>query len=285
MKNKKLQAILVTFVSLLIFCIIGFYLYEVLYLKVPYDQHLYRTITTVFVLIGTIIKTCKGGRKRRKSLKFYEEAYKEHLGTAFDNQPRYRIKLLNACRLYDESNEKKAISELTKLNNFAITSRDYAAIWFFLGLCYSELELLTNAIESYRKTIEYDPNNASAHSNLGQILVNIGDFELAIHHFDKSIEADPNNYYAYNNKATAYFKLGDYEMAIKNATKALEFKNNGAEAASLLTIIYALFGDEENKQYYYHLAITSGKNPNSLNFAIQHFLHENSISEEEESEF
>ena len=283
MKNKKLQTLLIIFVLILILGVIAYYFYEVFYLKTPFNKNLARLFATIFVLIGTMIKTSKGGRRKRKPLKIYEEAYKEHLGTAFENQPRYRNQLLNACRLYDESNENKSISLLNKLLDYAVTSADYAAIWFFLGLCYTDLGLSSKAIESYRKSIGYDSSHASAHSNLGQLLSKEGDFELAIQHFDKSIEVQPSNYYAYTNKASAYFKLGDYEKAIEIATNALECKNNGAEAASLLTILYALIGDEENKKHYYHMAITSGKSPESMNLAIQYYLNENNLSEEGEN--
>ena len=40
--------------------------------------------------------------------------------------------------------------------------------------------------------------------------------------------------------------------------------------------------DEENKKKYFHIAITSGKNPDELNEAIQFYLNENSIATAEE---
>ena len=69
-----------------------------------------------------------------------------------------------------------------------------------------------------------------------------------------------------------------------DAKQALAIKNKGVEAAGLLTIIYALHGDEENKKKYYHIAITSGKKPEDLNAAIQHYLAENAESTEEDEE-
>ena len=64
-------------------------------------------------------------------------------------------------------------------------------------------------------------------------------------------------------------------MAIDDAKKALEIKNNGVEAADLLTVIYALRNDEENRRKYYHIALVSGKSPEELDEAICYFLNEN----------
>ena len=67
-------------------------------------------------------------------------------------------------------------------------------------------------------------------------------------------------------------------------SRSLEIKNNGVEAASLLTVIYALTNDDENKKKYYHIAITSGRHPEELNEAIQFYLNENNIAAQEEEE-
>ena len=88
------------------------------------------------------------------------------------------------------------------------------------------------------------------------------------------------SYNAYINRANYYFRKGEYDPAITDAKQALEFKNNGVEAASLLTVIYSLRGDENNKKHYYHLAITSGKRPSELDQAIEYFLNENRSGEE-----
>lgn len=139
-----------------------------------------------------------------------------------------------------------------------------------------------DAIRVYYDLLKIEPNNARVHSNLGAQLMNYGDFEAALSHYNKSIEINPNNYFAYNNRANYYFRINEYDNAVNDAKKALEIKNNGVEAASLLAIIFALTGDEENKKKYFHIAITSGRHPDELNAAIEFFLNENSIAETED---
>ena len=143
-----------------------------------------------------------------------------------------------------------------------------------MALCFTDDGLVNEAIKVYCYLLDLDPNHAVAHSNLGNLLIQKGDYENALIHYNKSIELDPKNYHAYHNRASYYFRVNDYENAIVDAVKALELKNNGVEAATLLTIIYALQGDEENKKKYYHIAVISGKNPIDLNEAIQLFLSE-----------
>ena len=98
--------------------------------------------------------------------------------------------------------------------------------------------------------------------------------------YEFSIEVNPENYFAYVNRANYYFRIEEYDNAIVDAKQALKIKNNGKEAASLLTIIYALQNDEENKKKYYHISITSGKRPEEMNEALKYYLSEQNIASE-----
>ena len=51
-----------------------------------------------------------------------------------------------------------------------------------------------------------------------------------------------------------------------------------------MTIIYALKDDAKNKKHYYHISITSGKNPKELDNAIAFYLSEKDGRDEEPDE-
>lgn len=279
MKRKSLRAVWIIIVILLITAIVAFYFYDVLRLKTPYTKNLSRAIAIIILLLGTLLKLTSG--IGRQSLDIYEKAYKDELGSAFQDSPLNRTKLLCACRLYDESNYRKALKYLSQLLREAAMREDFIPIWLFVALCYTDAGVNTEAIRAYQELLKLDPYNAQAHSNVGILLMREGDFNSALAHYNKSIEINPKNYYAYINRANYYFRMSEYENAISDAKQALEFMNNGVEAASLLAIIYALLGDEENKKRYYHLAITAGKSPKDLNEAIEYFLSETRIPTEE----
>ena len=279
MKRKSAKTIWVVVVILAIIGMVGFYIYDVFWVGTPYNEHLFRTVLTVCILLGTIGKLMGG---RRGHLSLYEKSYAEELGNAFADKPLLRKKLLRACRLYNESNYRKALKYLFDLYRQAQSAKDAVPVLLFIGLCYTDVGLHKDGIKAYEELLKIDPYNGQVYSNLGYLFVAEGDFERALANYDKAIDYKPDYYSAYCNRGNCYFRMGEYDKAIEDGLQALKLKNNGVEAAGLLTIIYALQQDEENKKKYYHLAITSGKSPKDLNAAIAYYLNE--LEEEEEDE-
>lgn len=280
MKMKIVNIILCVVVIAAIIGVAGAYLFDVFYRKTPFDKNLFRTLAIVFFLLGTLVRLLGG--KGRKELEVYERAYAKELGYAFKNKPMQRKKLLCACRLYDEGNYSKSLKYLFQLLREAEFERDCVPVYLFIAICYTDANCPDDAIKAYYELLKLDPNHAQAHSNLGGQLIKVGAFKAAVEHYNKSIEINPDNYFAYINRANYYFRINEYDNAIPDAEKALEIKNNGAEAASLLAIIYALKNDDENKKKYYHIAIASGKRPEDINQAIEYFMNENNIPDGEE---
>lgn len=272
MKRNKSTYIWTAVVILAILAVIGLYIYEVVWLKKPFTENLFRAVMIVCLLLGTLARLIRGGR--RQSLEIYEKAYEKELRYAFRDRPMQRKKLLCACRLYNESNYRKALKYLYQLLKEAKIERDAVPVLLFIALCYTDAGVPGEAIEVYYELLKMDRRNAQAHSNLANLLLGEGDYENALKHINLSIEYQPDNYYAYMNKANYYFKIHDYDQSAEASRQALVYKNNGMEAASLLTIIYALQGDEENRKKYYHISITSGRHPEDLDAAIDYYLNE-----------
>lgn len=193
-------------------------------------------------------------------------------------------KLLCATRLYNESNYSKAIKYLRQLLDEAESPRDAVPVLLFAALCYTDAGVYDQAIQIYYDLLEHDPKHAQAHSNLGFLYAAQGDYEMAHKHYNKSIESSPKNYYAYVNRANCYFNQHDFDHAICDAKQALEVKNNGHEASSLLAIIYALEGDAENKEKYFHMSVATGKNAEELKEAINYYMTEKESSEEAQTD-
>lgn len=265
---KKTNLFWVVVVILLIVAVIAFYLYDVIALDADVTENLFRTLAIICLLIGTLSKLLGGGRK---GLEIYEKAYTKELAGAFEDQPLLRKKLLCACRLYNESNYAKALKYLFQLLKDAKTDNDVRAVLLFVALCYSDAKVPGEAKKAYLELWNRGLANAQVHSNLGLIYIGEGDYETARYHYNQAIELDPNNHYAFVNRGNYFFRIEEYDLAIEDAKKALAIKNNCVEAASLLTIIYAIRKDEENKKKYFHIAITSGKKPEDLNDAIRYY--------------
>ncbi len=268
-KKNKVNLIVAAFIVIAIIALIGFYIYDIVCNGTPITENLFRALAVVFALLGTFIRVLNGCG--RKGLDFYEKSYKDELGQAFVGKEFMRKKLLCAVRLYNENHFEKALKYLSQLANEAEHHRDLSAVLFFSALCYTDMGLEDCAINEYYKLLRVDCRNSTAHSNLGLLLVKSGSYDDALNHFEEAISIDSENYYAYLNKASCLFRKGEYDKAIDSAKTALEKKNNGMEAASLLTIIYALLGDEENRKKYFHISITNGERPEELNQAIQFY--------------
>lgn len=74
----------------------------------------------------------------------------------------------------------------------AVKIKDDSAIDVNLANAYEQVKRYDDAIKTYRHAIELNPNNPSAHCNLGYSLMQEGKVEEAIPEFRKTIELDPN---------------------------------------------------------------------------------------------
>lgn len=71
--------------------------------------------------------------------------------------------------------------------------------------------------------------------------------------------------------AQEYFALHEFEKAISYANQSLEINPKFHNASTLLAVIYSLTGDKENAEKYSHIAITSGRDPESLKQTIAYY--------------
>jgi tetratricopeptide (TPR) repeat protein len=104
--------------------------------------------------------------------------------------------------------------------------------WLNQGNCLRKLGRYEDALVSYTKVIEIEPNNARTWSNRGTALVNLKRHEEALAAFDKALEIEPNNAWAWSNRGTALVDLKRHEEALASLDKALEIEPNNAWAWS-----------------------------------------------------
>jgi tetratricopeptide (TPR) repeat protein len=130
------------------------------------------------------------------------------------------------------------------------------------------------AINEYEQIIARRLETCTIYNNLGLIYSKLGKKQRAMECYETALELSPEHEYTYNNIANLYFYEKDFESAITNALKALEINCKFRQAADLLAIIYTLLDDKENADKYFHIAISSGSNPNSLKYAIEHYKQE-----------
>ena len=229
------------------------------------------------VLIGLIFSLVKliGRTGGGASLKQYESAYREHIGTAFSAPERKKQKkaLLRAIAVYNNNRYPAAISKLLKLYDECISGEERNAVLFFLALTYSDAGMTEAAIEAYEKLVGIYPRNSTAWSNLGLLYRQQGNVERSLECIQTALDYDRDNAYAWNNLAQAYLAAGDWEKVLAPAERALELKADLYQADTALTVAYFALDEHEKSKRYFDLAVLHGANADRLTSVLHGMSH------------
>ena len=116
-------------------------------------------------------------------------------------------------------------------HSFAYGNKDdEAEVYNNHGIAYIKKDKLEQAIVSFSKAIELDPNYANAYCNRGAVYYYKGEYEKAIIDYNEAIELNPRHVITYNNRGVAYDNKGEQEKAIGDFTRAIELKSDYADA-------------------------------------------------------
>jgi len=131
-----------------------------------------------------------------------------------------------------------------------------------LGFTYTMSGNYEEAIDSCKKALELDPNNAKLYSNLGFAYTLSGRYEDAIKSCLQAISIDSESADAYYWLGYAYNDMGNYEEAIETYQKVLKIDSQYADAYCGLGNIYAVLNEYEDAISFYNKALKIEPNPN-----------------------
>jgi tetratricopeptide (TPR) repeat protein len=77
-------------------------------------------------------------------------------------------------------------------------------------------------IEDAKEEVRKNPDDASAHFNLGKAYYELGKHQEAIESFKQAIRIDPDDALAHYNLACCYSLLGNVSKALKSLGKAID---------------------------------------------------------------
>ncbi len=264
MKLKIIRIVLI----LIMVAMAAFYVYDMTANQTPPTKYLFRTMAIECLCLASLIRT--SGRQR-KSLEFYAKEYPDILNGAFEDQPLLRNKLLCAVRLYNEDQCGKALKYLVDLKDRCHSGQDLYAVFLFGALCLTDLNADEQAMKLYQELINQELATSRVYSNLGQLQNRAGEYEKALRSYQYALDYDRDNAYAYNNIAQAYFQMHELEQAIPYAENALKINPKMHQASALLAIIYDLLDDRDHREKYFHIAISSGRDPKELKEAMEFY--------------
>ena len=115
--------------------------------------------------------------------------------------------------------------------NFAYGNKDDGVeVYNNRGIAYIKKGKLEQAIVSFSKAIELDPDYVNAYCNRGVVYYYKSEYENAFIDYNKALELNPRHAITYNNRGVAYGNNGEQEKAIGDFTRAIEIKSDYADA-------------------------------------------------------
>jgi tetratricopeptide (TPR) repeat protein len=133
-------------------------------------------------------------------------------------------------------------------------------LYFEMGVDRYRLPQWDNAITYFKKSIQWYPDFASAHSNLCSAFEKTNQLNLAILHGNKSLELQPENPYVIYHFAHLLMNQNKYQEAIGYFKKSLEHDFFKSNILNNLGYCYEKSGDINTAIEYYEKAIET--NPN-----------------------
>lgn len=137
----------------------------------------------------------------------------------------------------------------------------YSEAYNYLGIVYDNKGDYNQAMYYYKKAFEIKPTDAVVANNLGIIYAVKKDYDNARWYTNKSIELNPNYYNAYNNLGWISETLGEKSKALDYFLKAYELDPTNDYAARHIGGIYEEQGKYKDAVYYYQKSIDN--NPNN----------------------
>ena len=98
------------------------------------------------------------------------------------------------------------------------------AIWVTFGRCAHELGMYQEALNSFMKSAEINPDYALAYSNASATLVQLSDWDSVIKIASMALEINPNDLNAQLNLSHAYLAKGEWTKGWKSWGKSLGVK-------------------------------------------------------------
>ena len=154
-----------------------------------------------------------------------------------------RIK--EAIELINKRSYKKALECLKIIIS---ENNNNPKILNLFGIVQLQLNQLTEAINSFEKTILLDKKFIQGYNNLGNVFVKSGKFQKAVEMYNKVLSLKPDYPAGYNNLASAQSDLGEFEDSIKNYENALKHDPNYVSAKNNIIQVLTFYSPKNSSE-------------------------------------
>lgn len=150
-----------------------------------------------------------------------------HLGELYEYRGRGFLSIGDMTRALDDLRES---IRLERVGDAAEHGQEVARTYTLLGLDALEARDPHTAIIGFLRALAIQPENSSAHTDLGWAFLHLGQHEHALASFDVAIKLEPDDASNYEFHGIALSGMGDYEQALDSYDSALAIDANSARA-------------------------------------------------------
>ncbi len=124
--------------------------------------------------------------------------------------------------LYRNTDYDKAIDQFNQI----LLLEQSARVYIELGRTYYQTDKLQQALISWQRAVELEPENADIHFYLGRAYQKLGDKKKAMEAYQNATQKNPNHVQSITNLGTIYYELFDYQKARAMWEKSLKINPN-----------------------------------------------------------
>ena len=131
------------------------------------------------------------------------------------------------------------------------TTGDLARSYYYCGMSYYHLKNDTHALQNLLEALKHRPREPDALYFSGEILVQRGAFEDAMHYFETLTQSKPSDCAAWFYLGVCCTQTKEYERAIDiYENKVLTLDPYNSDAMTNLVFLYSELGDREKSMHY-----------------------------------
>lgn len=208
-----------------------------------------------FSSVAVVLESLRNlGKQNKTSETFVVSPKLEKLKSAIPQKIKYKkilIKSLTAIVLVSTG----VIGSFSVID---ILGKENAKDLYQKANTFYELKQYEDAIESYEKVVEIEPDFFQAWNGLGKTFYDIKRYKEALKAYNSAIKLENNDKEAWRDRGFTLYKLGRYEDAISSFDKALKLDREQPE-------VWNALGEAFSKINQYSLAIQAYNSAINLN--------------------
>lgn len=146
-------------------------------------------------------------------------------------------------------------------------------LYFNLGIVQTNCNQLKAAVQAYQQAIKLKPQFFEAYGNLGTLFQRLGQLEAAVTHYQQGLKINPQDARGHFNLGTALRDQGNLNAAVKSYERAIALFPNYTDAYNNLGETLRDQGDMDGAVKQYQKALSLNPDHPNANYNMGEFLY------------